>query len=271
MTSPAVNILKSDESVAFQKKLLGRANAVIDLAGVTGFRFCSEKRQLAELKKKFKVSSRGITFLGPGDFHHLSIYFLERTGPVPVLILFDHHSDMQSSPAGFVTCGSWARQILIEGKVGKCLVVGVSSMEEDLFKDFSGGKVAIFPEDLPHEKKVSGILMELERIKGPVYISIDKDVLSEKDAATNWDQGVMSLEELLDLIEVIGEAVPIVGADVCGEWRISCDLVFLSGEDIKKASLNEKANIKILEKLLEVWQKDKKNSKISLYKSEVRG
>ena len=33
-------------------------------------------------------------------------------------------------------------------------------------------------------------------INGPVYISIDKDVLNPASAATNWDQGSLSLWEL---------------------------------------------------------------------------
>lgn len=33
-----------------------------------------------------------------------------------------------------------------------------------------------------------------------VYVSIDKDVLNEADAITNWDQGNMKLGQLLDLL-----------------------------------------------------------------------
>ncbi|MCG0274925.1 MAG: arginase family protein [Thermosediminibacteraceae bacterium] len=271
MALPAVNIVRSDESLSLQKKLMKKANYIFDLAGVKGLRFCAEKKHLMKLKQNIKSSKPGITFLGPGDFHHLSINFIERINPKPVLVLFDHHSDMLGSPEGYITCGSWVAQTLGEGKVKKCIVIGVSSSDEALLKSPTEGKATFIPEDLPHEKKVSAIAEELTKTGGPVYVSIDKDVLSKEDAATNWDQGLMSLEELLDLIEVIGEIVPIAGADVCGEWRVPDDLVFLSGEDVEKAGLNEEANLRILEKLLKVWQKGKKNGKISLYKNPTEG
>lgn len=261
MALPAVNIVRSDESLSLQKNLMKKANFILDLVGAAGLRFCSEKKYFMKVKQNLKSSKPGITFLGPGDFHHLSAHFIDRVSPKPLLILFDHHSDMLESPDGYVTCGSWVAQVLGEGKVKKCLVVGVSSRDEALIKASSECKAAFFPEDLPHEKKVSGVVEELMKSGGPVYISIDKDVLSQKDAATNWDQGLMSLGELLDLLEVIGATAPIAGADVCGEWRVPFDRVFFNREDVEKTDLNEQANIKILEKLLKVWQK---NSKICL-------
>ena len=266
MASPAVNVIRSDESIAFQKRLQSRANTILDFSGATGLRFYIEKKFFKKLKKNLMSVKPGITFLGPGDFHHLSVCLLENMEQKPVLVLFDHHSDMQSSPEGFVTCGSWVRLALSEDKVKRCIIVGVSSKDEALFKSPVTEKAVFFPEELPHEKKVSGIVKELIKTGGPVYISIDKDVLAKKDAQTNWDQGRMSLEELLDILEAIGEVAPIVGADVCGEWRLSGDPVLVTCDDIEKTGVNERANLKILEKLLEVWQKDKKNSKISLYK-----
>ncbi|ADL07144.1 arginase family protein [Thermosediminibacter oceani] len=266
MALPAVNIVRSDESLSFQKNLMKKANVILDLTGATGLRFCSEKKHFMKVKQKLAPSKPGITFLGPGDFHHLSAHFIDGIKPKPVLVLFDHHSDMLGSPDGFVTCGSWVAHVLREGKVKKCLVAGISSKDEALFKVSSDCRAVFLPEDLPHDKVVSAIVEELVKSGGPVYISIDKDVLSQKDAATNWDQGCMSLDELLDFIEVIGETAPVAGADVCGEWRVPVDRVFLNREDVEKTGLNEQANIKILEKLLKVWQK---NSKIAYIKPEL--
>ena len=35
-----------------------------------------------------------------------------------------------------------------------------------------------------------------ENLKEPVYISIDKDILGQGDAITDWDQGNLSLDNL---------------------------------------------------------------------------
>ena len=51
-----------------------------------------------------------------------------------------------------------------------------------------------------------------------VWLTIDKDVLPESEAFTNWDQGQMPLRAILDLIAGIGASKRIVGADICGEF-----------------------------------------------------
>jgi hypothetical protein len=50
-----------------------------------------------------------------------------------------------------------------------------------------------------------------------VYISIDKDVMRLDDALTDWDQGQMTLKELITLISKISSSSILVGMDVCGE------------------------------------------------------
>lgn len=59
----------------------------------------------------------------------------------------------------------------------------------------------------------------LERIGLPIYISIDKDVLSRKVLHTNWDQGIMTEAELMQHIRffMMSPEIRILGMDVCGE------------------------------------------------------
>lgn len=54
----------------------------------------------------------------------------------------------------------------------------------------------------------------------PLYISIDKDVLSESEGKTNWDQGNVVLDQILQFIETYLQQTPgrqLIGVDVCGE------------------------------------------------------
>ena len=51
-----------------------------------------------------------------------------------------------------------------------------------------------------------------------VWITIDKDVLPEAEALSNWDQGQMPLARVLETIRCVGRARRIVGADICGEY-----------------------------------------------------
>jgi hypothetical protein len=54
----------------------------------------------------------------------------------------------------------------------------------------------------------------------PLYISVDKDVLADRDAAVNWDSGLLRLEQVLAILETFLAAAErrIVGADVLGDW-----------------------------------------------------
>ena len=49
------------------------------------------------------------------------------------------------------------------------------------------------------------------------HISIDKDALSPTYAATNWDQGSLTLDALKESITVLTAGHKILGIDICGE------------------------------------------------------
>ena len=53
--------------------------------------------------------------------------------------------------------------------------------------------------------------------EGRIYISIDKDALSPAYAATNWDQGSLSLEHMKAIISAFAQGRKIIGIDICGE------------------------------------------------------
>jgi hypothetical protein len=56
------------------------------------------------------------------------------------------------------------------------------------------------------------------RLKGQnVYFSIDKDAMIQRDAVTDWDQGRLSLKEVIDLVSTISHNVRVVGVDICGD------------------------------------------------------
>ena len=54
----------------------------------------------------------------------------------------------------------------------------------------------------------------------PLYISIDKDILSESEGKTNWDQGNVASNQVLHFIDAYMQQTPdktLIGVDVCGE------------------------------------------------------
>ena len=52
----------------------------------------------------------------------------------------------------------------------------------------------------------------------PLYISLDKDALTEQYAVTDWDQGEMTLDDLERLLYMLSRH-KIIGLDICGDTK----------------------------------------------------
>ena len=81
-------------------------------------------------------------------------------------------------------------------------------------------RVSCFTEDDILEDRAARELPHiLDELRLPVYISIDKDVLSRKVLRTNWDQGIMTEAELHRELGrfTTDPQIHILGADICGE------------------------------------------------------
>jgi arginase family enzyme len=193
-----------------------------------------------------------LNLLGSGDFHHLAVLLME-TAREPITILhIDNHPDwVRLAPRWH--CGSWVNQALRLPQVRRVITLGPCS--EDLVRpDLKGGnlpalaagRIVLFPwlhapsrvawrvADGPGHRYDDGRLVwrnlaqigvepALDAIiplisTEVVWLSIDKDVLAEAEALTNWDQGQMPLAAVVQIIAGVGAHKRIVGADVCGEF-----------------------------------------------------
>lgn len=190
--------------------------------------------------------------LGSGDFHHLAVLLIERAREPISVIHIDNHPDwVRLAPRWH--CGSWVNQALRLPKVQRVITLGVCS--DDLVRpDLKGGnlpalgagRIVLLPwnhapsrvwnhiadgfghryaDGYLHWRNLAqdGIANNLDGILAQiptqaVWLSIDKDVLPEADAITNWDQGQMPLDAVLQVIEHIGTRKRIIGADICGEY-----------------------------------------------------
>ena len=180
-------------------------------------------------------------FLGSGDFHHVTHLLLERraaAGPFQVLV-FDNHPDNMRFPWG-IHCGSWVHHSSRLPFVSRITVVGIASADvrwnhlwENHLGALSRGKVRYLCfapvsraarllrirgiEDFraSRERFADALAGHLAADPAPIYLSIDKDVLTSGAVRTNWDQGVMSADELLGAVRLLRGRL--LGLDVCGE------------------------------------------------------
>lgn len=180
-------------------------------------------------------------FLGSGDYHHVSYILIERlrrlATPIHVVV-FDNHPDNMRYPFG-IHCGSWVSYVSRLPFVSCVHVIGIASADveginvwQNHLAPLRSGKVRYWcvGKDLRWMRRlgvkhshsfatVSELLDGFENESRiwtePVYLSIDKDVLSRDVVQTNWDQGVMTLEELEIAISMLKKLV--IASDVTGE------------------------------------------------------
>jgi arginase family enzyme len=182
-----------------------------------------------------------LVFLGSGDYHHVSYLKIERLRvlrtPVQVVV-FDNHPDNMRYPFG-IHCGSWVSHVSRLPFVTCVHVLGITSGDveglhvwENHLRPLHSGRVRYWciGRDLRAMRRLgiresqsfesAGDLLdrfaeESRTWNAPVYLSIDKDVLAPNVVQTNWDQGVMTMEDLEQGIDIVRNFV--VASDVTGE------------------------------------------------------
>jgi len=217
-------------------------------------RLWSRDRAMREARARMAahaVDGPAISLLGSGDFHHLAVLLLERVREPFTIVHIDNHPDwVRLAPRWH--CGSWVNQALRLPNVARVLTVGPCS--DDLVRpDLKGGnlpalgsgRIALWPwrhapstvfrrvPGGPGHRYEDGQIVWRNLADGfesaladmiaaiptaAIWFSIDKDVLDESAAVTNWDQGQMPLAAVVTAIQVLGSRKQVLGADICGEY-----------------------------------------------------
>ena len=235
-----------------------------------------------------------VLFTGSGDFHHLTLPILELL-PTPCnLLVIDKHPDwVMRIPV--IHCGTWLSRVGRLSHIHRIIHLGGDLDFDNGFRllapwgDLKSGRIRVIPAvrrystgrwpEIPHEPlrpnpgtpcdsgRANGLIAGLgfDLRERPLYISIDKDVLSPSEAVTNWDQGSLGLDEICMVLGSFVEASGgrLVGADITGDWTPVHVRGPLSGllhriehprqtVDARRAALlNQRANLRLLDILLQ--------------------
>lgn len=168
-----------------------------------------------------------IHFFDNGNYHYMSKLWTDRVQEPFTLIVFDHHPDMQPPRfGGILSCGGWVKEVLDNNKfIQSVIIIGVKDeLVETVREELSQSGQANILEKVTFIKESelsilsSLICSDFVNVLSPnLYISIDKDALSPTYAATNWDQGSLTLDALKDCITALTTGRKILGVDICGE------------------------------------------------------
>ena len=208
--------------------------------------YCDEDamKTLEELIREFPAE--GIHFLDSGNYHYVSLLWLKKIREPFCMVMFDNHTDIQTpSFGGLLSCGGWAAAALEELPFLKEMVLAGPDQEAfDQTEPLLRKKVRFLSREKLRTEKKEKLTEFFHSIPKdiPVYISVDKDVLSPKNATTSWSQGDMSLDELEKYLKAIFEGRRVLGVDVCGE----CD-------PLDDCSKNEMGN-RMLKDIWKEWR-----------------
>ena len=157
------------------------------------------ERQLKELMAHSPL--KDVHWIDSGDYHYLSKLWTDRVEVPFTLVVLDHHPDMQRPMFGeLLSCGSWVRVALEQNPLLK--QVWLIGVDDKLIEETTGfgDKVKVVRESDLLYRSLDEII-EAMQLDHPVYISIDKDVMSPNECTTNWDQGSMTWRQLETLLK----------------------------------------------------------------------
>jgi hypothetical protein len=248
-----LRILDLDGSLLPQANVFAAAPADWVPAGEWGPRirlacgFGSFDRFRDWLAHALPVDGPSMTFYGSGDFHHVTLALLGRIREPFNLLVLDKHPDwMRGIP--FLHCGTWLRHALRLPNLRRVFHCGGETDFDNAYRwlapwpDIAAGRVVVFPAcrrfpigrwsgitvhplladgNAPAEVLQTALMPFLEELRRyPLYVSVDKDVLTAEDAAVNWDSGLLRLDQALSILNTFLAAAEgrLAGADVLGDW-----------------------------------------------------
>jgi arginase family enzyme len=308
MLNKAIRVLNFDNSITSQSGLFLEYQARVvdftDLAASTRLFMSGLVREKIAARLSFQERNYP-TFIGSGDFHHISEVLTAQIDQPASLFVFDFHPDWDSLPPRF-GCGSWVAQALKNKNISKCILIGAGSddlsglaLQSASLGALASGRLEIYPfkhkpsrvyfrsvpanesviarrsflssrilwHELENENLTEFMLGLIKRLPGQkVYISIDKDCLKSDFALTNWEEGHLSLNQLLSMLKPLRDNLDIIGLDITGDYSyplISNSLkAALSRLDHPKRvaadncpkdlilKVNEQVNLRILQEML---------------------
>ena len=200
----------------------------VDCRSIQGTNCYCDDIAKEELRQKIaSFGPEGVHFIDSGNYHYVSLLWLEKIEEDFALVLFDNHPDMQPPSFGDITsCGGWVKEAIETlPHLKRVYMVGV---DEELLMELEPLPEVVH-RGLPQEEDL------------PIYISLDKDVLSCEYARTDWSQGQMELSELLNIIRGLLTNYRIIGVDICGEKKDNA-----TEEDLRINQSTNEALIEIL-------------------------
>lgn len=201
---------------------------------------CKSSKQMlkSDIRSAVKIASNGLdgpvlTAFGSGKYHHydyglcteIADRIAKKRNGEYAYILFDCHDDAVDAHSYWfdeeygrdrLDCASFVFSTARDSDIRSernVIGVGGASMGE-IFGGMTENDIRDWRQEYGLKATIENLLA---RIKvDDVYVSIDLDVMSSAEVRTDFDQGNLYLEELLDLVRAIQDEKNIISASVLG-------------------------------------------------------
>jgi len=199
-------------------------------------RYCAPTSIIHSFFEEIAGKVTPFTLYGSGDFHHLTAIWLRQITTPFVLISFDNHPDWDTRPPHWC-CGTWMNRALESALLKKAVIWGCANFEFNpphrWFANHAAlraGRLEVWPWierfGPSARRRWAGITAEnwKERFAAfaaglsdsPVYVTIDMDCLQPEVAATDWEQGLFTAEDIAWALGTLRKSTTIIGGDLCG-------------------------------------------------------
>ena len=229
--------LSTESSIPAPARVASLKPYILDFTTLSGTNGFCDDAAADEIRRRIAdFPARGLHFLDNGNYHYLTRFWCEKITEDFALVVYDHHVDLRKPVfPGLMSCGSWIRDVLLRNSHCRAvLIIGPERAQAGIIerelqslvvddqspRSSAPVRVSCFTEDDILDGRAARELPHiLDELRLPVYISIDKDVLSRKVLRTNWDQGIMTEAELHRELSrfTTDPQIHILGADICGE------------------------------------------------------
>jgi arginase family enzyme len=201
-------------------------------------RFSAPPRLVEKFFREVETRLAPVIVYGSGDFHHLSALWVRRAKSAEVVVSFDNHPDWDIRPPKWC-CGSWVNRALELPHIKKVSVWGCGNFEcwwpGRLFGNTRAeraGQLEVHPwadDRSAEERRRRGAVVRenwrekfqrfaTEMAGRAVYITVDLDCLRAEDAATNWENGRYTSDDVAWALETLQQSTKIVAGDICGAY-----------------------------------------------------
>jgi arginase family enzyme len=199
-------------------------------------RYCAPERVIDAFYDEIGDQLAAFTLFGSGDFHHLTAVWLRRMAQPFMLVAFDNHPDWDTRPPRWC-CGTWINRALESVLLKKAVIWGCANFELNpphrWFANHAAlraGRLEVWPWierfGPSAHRRWAGITAAnwKERFAAfaaglsdsPVYVTIDMDCLRPEVAATDWEQGLFTAEDIAWALGTLRKSTTIIGGDLCG-------------------------------------------------------